>query len=99
MSNIINENNINDYKNKINGNLRNTIKEMTLNRIEVAYKDLLENNKITEEMLDEIAYVITDDDDFFDYLDSTIYDEIRNYIKENELDEEEEKEDDEEEEM
>ena len=99
MSNIINENNINDYKNKINGNLRNTIKEMTLNRIEVAYKDLLENNKITEEMLDERAYVITDDDDFFDYLDSTIYDEIRNYIKENELDEEEEKEDDEEEEM
>lgn len=99
MSNIINENNINDYKNKINGNLKNTIKEMTLNRIEVAYKDLLSNNKITEEMLDEITYVITDDDNFFDYLDSTIYDEIRNYIKENELDEEEEKEDDEEEEM
>lgn len=93
MSNIINDKNINEYKNKINGNLRNTIKAMTLSRIEAGYKHLLKNNKITEEMLDEIAYIISDNDEVFDYIDSWIYDEIRNYIKENELELEEEEED------
>jgi len=95
MSNIINEKNINDYKNKINGNLRNTIKAMTLNRIEVGYKHLLENNKITEEMLDEIAYIISDNDEVFDYIDSWIYDEIRSYIKDNNLELDEEEDEDE----
>jgi len=95
MSNIINDKNIDDYKNKINGNLRNTIKAMTLNRIEVGYKHLLENNKITEEMLDEIAYVISDNDEVFDYIDSWIYDEIRSYIKDNNLELDEEEDEDE----
>jgi len=95
MSNIINDKNIGDYKNKINGNLRNTIKAMTLNRIEVGYKHLLENNKITEEMLDEIAYVISDNDEVFDYIDSWIYDEIRSYIKDNNLELDEEEDEDE----
>ena len=95
MSNIINDKNIGDYKNKINGNLRNTIKAMTLNRIEVGYKHLLENNKITEEMLDEIAYIISDNDEVFDYIDSWIYDEIRSYIKDNNLELDEEEDEDE----
>jgi len=95
MSNIINDKNIGDYKNKINGNLRNTIKAMTLNRIEVGYKHLIENNKITEEMLDEIAYVISDNDEVFDYIDSWIYDEIRSYIKDNNLELDEEEDEDE----
>jgi len=95
MSNIINDKNIGDYKNKINGNLRNTIKAMTLNRIEVGYKHLLENNKITEEMLDEIAYVISDNDEVFDYIDSWIYDEIKSYIKDNNLELDEEEDEDE----
>lgn len=95
MSNIINDKNIDNYKNKINGNLRNTIKAMTLNRIEVGYKHLLENNKITEEMLDEIAYVISDNDEVFDYIDSWIYDEIRSYIKDNNLELDEEEDEDE----
>jgi len=95
MSNIINDKNIGDYKNKINGNLRNTIKAMTLNRIEVGYKHLIENNKITEEMLDEIAYIISDNDEVFDYIDSWIYDEIRSYIKDNNLELDEEEDEDE----
>lgn len=92
MSNIINNKNINEYRESINGNVQNAIKSMVLNRIEVAHSNLLKKNQVTEEMLDDITYAITDSDEVNDYIDSWINDEIKKYIKENELEENEDEE-------
>ena len=89
MSMIINEKNIDEYREKLNGNYHDSIKSSVLNLIETGYSYLLESNKLTENMVDDITIRITDDEQFNDYLDGLIMDEIQNCINENELGEEE----------
>ena len=89
MSRIINEDNIEEYREDLKSNFHDSIKSTVLNLIETGYSYLLESNKFTEDMLDGITYKVTDDEQFNDYLDGFIMDEIKNCIEENELGEEE----------
>ncbi len=89
MSRIINEDNINDYREELESNFHDSIKSTVLNLIECGYSYLLESNKLTEDILDDITNKVTDDEQFNDYLDGFIIDEIKNCIEENELGEEE----------
>ena len=89
MSRIINEDNIDEYREDLKSNFHDSIKSTVLNLIETGYSYLLESNKFTEDMLDGITYKVTDDEQFNDYLDGFIMDEIKNCIEENELGEEE----------
>ena len=89
MSKIINENNIAKYREKLKSNYHDSIKSSVLNIIETGYSYLLESNKLTENMVDDITIRITDDEQFNDYLDGLIMEEIQNCINENELGEEE----------
>ena len=89
MSRIINEDNINDYREELESNFHDSIKSTVLNLIECGYSYLLESNKLTEDILDDITNKVTDDEQFNDYLDGLIMDEIKNCIEENELGEEE----------
>ena len=70
-------------------NFHDSIKSTVLNLIECGYSYLLESNKLTEDILDDITNKVTDDEQFNDYLDGFIIDEIKNCIEENELGEEE----------
>lgn len=88
MSNIINNENIDKYRESINGNYYESVKSTLLNILEVAYSNMLQNNQITEEMLDNISNKIVEDEEFNDYIDSMINNGIEEYIKENELEEE-----------
>ncbi len=90
MSNIINNKNINEYRENLESNYHDSIKSTVLNLIEVSHEELLESNKFTEDMLDDIAYAVRNDEDFNNYLDSLIQDEITECIKDNELEEIEE---------
>ena len=90
MSIIINNKNIYEYREKLNSNYHDSIKSTVLNLIEVSHEELLESNKFTEDMLDDIAYAVRNDEDFNNYLDSLIQDEITECIKDNELEEIEE---------
>ena len=89
MSQIINEDNIYEYRKNLEGNFHNSIKSSILNFIENDFSYLLKSNKLTEDMLDDITTKITDDEQLNDYLDGLMIDEIQNYIKENELGDEE----------
>lgn len=90
MSQIINEDNIYEYRKNLEGNFHNSIKSSILNFIENDFSYLLKSNKLTEDMLDDITTKITDDEQLNDYLDGFMIDEIQNYIDENELGDEEE---------
>lgn len=92
---VINEENIDKYREKLNVNLKNCIKELVLNFIESSYSYLLKNDKFNEEILDNLAYEIQADDHFNDTLDSMIIDKIEECIKENELEEDDEEEEEE----
>lgn len=89
MSEIINEENIDEYREKLNVNFNNSIKELALNIIEAKYSYLLENNKFDDEMLDSISYEIRADDYFNDCLDNLLIEKIEDCIVENDLGEEE----------
>lgn len=89
MSKIINEDNIYEYRQNLQGNFHNSIKSTVLNLIQKDYSYLLESNKFTEDMLYDITTRITDDEQLNDYLDEVIMNEIENCIDENELEEEE----------
>lgn len=83
MDKIINNKNIENYR---EGNLNEAIRSMTLNIIETAYSSILENNKLTEEKLNEIVIAVSDDDEVNDYIDNKIQAQIekfmgRNYIE------------------
>lgn len=86
MGNIINYKNIDDYR---TGNLNEAIKSMTLNIIETVYSSILENNKLTEEKLDEMVIAVSDDDEVNDYIDNKIQEQIKKYIEKNHIEEEE----------
>ena len=87
MSNIINNKNINEYRENFECNYHDSIKSTVLNLIEVSHEELLESNKFTEDMLDDITYAVRNDEEFNNYLDSLIEDEITECIKDNELEE------------
>lgn len=90
MENIINESNIDEYRDSIDSNYQDSIKLSLLNILEAAHPQLLENNQITESMLDDISTKISEDEEFNDYIDSLIHDEIDQYIDANNIEEEEE---------
>lgn len=90
MDKIINKNNIRKYKQQLKSNYQDSIKTSILEIVETAYEELLENNNFTEEMLDDMAYNIRNDDNFNNYLDSLIEYEIEECIKINDLEEIEE---------
>lgn len=90
---IINEENIDKYG-QCNGNdFQQCIESSILDLIEVAYPELIESNKFNTEMLSDMAYNIRNDEQFNDYFDSLMIEQIKKCIKENEI----EMEDDEEE--
>lgn len=89
MSKIINEDNIDDYREELKSNFHDSIKLTVLNLIECGYSYLLESNKLTEDMLGEITYRVISDEQLNDYIDGMIMNEIESCIKENELVEEE----------
>lgn len=93
MSQIINTENIDEYRDKLESNYEDSIKATALNLIETGYSFLLESNKFSEDMLDNIATKVVEDDEFNDYIDSTIRDEIIACIEENEIENVEEMED------
>ena len=63
-----------------------------LNILETAHPILLQNNQITESMLDEISNKIAEDEEFNDYVDSLIHNEIEQYKEDNNIEDDEEEE-------
>lgn len=92
MENIINEENIDEYRENINSSYEDSIKLTLLNILETAHLTLLQNNQITESMLDEISNKIAEDEEFNDYVDSLIHNEIEQYKENNNIEEDEEEE-------
>lgn len=90
LKNIINEENIDEYRESIDSNYYDSIKLTLLNILEAGHPTLLRNNQITESMLDKISTKIAEDEEFNGYVDSLIYDEIDQYIKDNNIEEDEE---------
>lgn len=84
---IINEDNIDDYRDEIDGNINNVVKCYVLNLIETSYPEVLKNNLLTEEKLGKIATKIADSEKFNDYLDSLMFEEIDKNFNINELEE------------
>lgn len=87
MNRSINKNNIENYREKLKSNYEDSIKSSILNFIEISHEELLERNNFTEEMLDDIAYAVRENEDFNNYLDSLIQYEIIECIKANNLEE------------
>lgn len=77
--------NIDDIKSSLNSDFKNTIKSFILDRIECNYEEQLVSEKITMNDIDEMAYIITNDEILLDTLDSTIKETIDDYFKENEI--------------
>ena len=92
IENIINEENIDEYRENINSSYQDSIKLTLLNILEVAHPTLLQSNQITESMLDEISNKIAEDEEFNDYVDSLIHNEIEQYKETNNIEEEEDEE-------
>lgn len=92
IENIINEENIDEYRENINSNYYDSIKVTLLNILEAAHPTLLQNNQVTEAMLDEISNKIAEDEEFNDYVDSLIHNEIEQYKEDNNIEEDEEEE-------
>lgn len=91
MSEIINEDNVDEYIEKLDCSINDGIKDSTLKIIEMHFSNLLESNKFTEDMLSNIAYQVISDEYFSECLDNFINAKIRNcMIKNNLIDEENE---------
>lgn len=84
---IINEDNIDDYREEIDGNINNVVKCYVLNLIETSYPEVLKSNLLTKEKLEEIATKISDNEKFNDYLDSLMFEEIDKSFNIDELEE------------
>lgn len=89
---IINEDNIDEFRVKIDSNYHDSIKSTALNLIESNYSYILESNELNEDMLDDIAYRVCGNEDFNNYMDSLIMVEIEECAEENEIPKEEEEE-------
>ena len=84
--------NIDKYRDELNGNYYDAVKNTVLNLMEVSYENELDSNKIDINSIDEIVNRIVESDEFNDYIDSYIRDEIKKVFIENEIIEEEENE-------
>lgn len=87
MDKIINEENVDDYR---DGNLYDAVRTILLNIIEAAHPSILANNQLTEEKLNEMVIAVSDNDEVNDYIDSKIHERIDEFIEENHIEEEEE---------
>lgn len=92
MNKIVNEDNIDDIRDKLNGNYYDAVKTTVLNLIEVSYENELVSNRIDINSIDKIVNKIVESDEFNDYIDSFIQDEIEKVFIENEIIEQEENE-------
>lgn len=92
MSKIVNEDNIDDIRDKLNGNYYDAVKTTVLNLIEVSYENELVSNRIDINSIDKIVNKIVESDEFNDYIDSFIQDEIEKVFIEDEIIEQEENE-------
>lgn len=88
MDKIINEENIDDYR---DGNLYEAVKSIFLNIIESIYPSILENNQLTEDKLDKMVIAVSDSDEINDFIDNEIRTQIDKFAKENHIEEEEER--------
>lgn len=86
---IINEDNIDDYRDEINSTYHDSIKLTALNLLECSYSHILESNKFSEDMLDEIAYDVCGNEEFNNDMDSLIMRRIEECDRENKFQEEE----------
>ena len=84
--------NIDDYRDELNGNYYDAIKATVLNLIEVSYENELDSNKIDISSIDKIVNRIVESDEFNDYIDCYIQDEIKKVFIEDKIIEEEDKE-------
>lgn len=82
--------NIDNIRDRLNGNYYEVVKSTVLNLVEVSYEEELANNKIDINSIDKIVNRIVESDEFNDYIDSFIQDEMRKVFIENEITEEEE---------
>lgn len=92
MSKIVNEDNIDDIRDKLNGNYYDVVKTTVLNLIEVSYENELVSNRIDINSIDKIVNKIVESDEFNDYIDSFIQDEIEKVFIEDEIIQQEENE-------
>ena len=86
---IINEDNIDDYRDEINSTYHDSIKLTALNLLECSYSHILESNRFSEDMLDEIAYDVCGNEEFNNDMDSLIMRRIEECDRENKFQEEE----------
>lgn len=84
--------NIDDYRDELNGNYYDAVKVTVLNLIEVSYENELDSNKIDISSIDKIVNRIVESDEFNNYIDSYIQDEIKKVFIEDKIIEEEDKE-------
>lgn len=92
MSKIVNEDNIDDIRDKLNGNYYDAVKTTVLNLIEVSYENELVSNRIDINSINKIVNKIVESDEFNDYIDSFIQDEIEKVFIEDEIIEQEDNE-------
>jgi len=86
---IINEDNIDEYRDEINSTYHDSIKLTALNLLECSYSHILESNRFSEDMLDEIAYDVCGNEEFNNDMDSLIMRRIEECDRENRFQEEE----------
>ena len=84
--------NIDDYRDELNGNYYDAVKATVLNLIEVSYENELDSNKIDISSIDKIVNRIVESDEFNNYIDSYIQDELNKVFIEDKIIEEEDKE-------
>jgi len=82
---IINEDNIDEYRDEINSTYHDSIKLTALNLLECSYSHILESNRFSEDMLDEIAYDVCGNEEFNNDMDSLIMRRIEECDRENKL--------------
>lgn len=82
--------NIDRHRDELNGNYYDAVKTTVLNLIEVSYENELNSNKIDINSIDKIVNRIVESDEFNDYIDFYIRDEIKKVFIEDEIIEEEE---------
>lgn len=81
-----------EYKQCKENYFQQGIEASILNLIEVAYPELIGNNKFNTKMLSNMAYNIRNDEQLNDYLDGLMIEQIKSCIKENEIELEDEEE-------
>ena len=77
--------NIDKYRDELSGNYYDAVKNTVLNLIEVSYEKELNSNKIDINSIDKIVNRIVENEEFNDYIDSYIQDEIFKVFIENKI--------------